>query len=79
MDQIFCESCKQKVDMEYAFAEDMCQECYELERKGFNAGNEWQVIRCACDECNYMYEREGDDVDTVAWSSSNPTGEREVE
>lgn len=33
-EQIYCESCKQKVEMEYAFADDMCQECYELERKG---------------------------------------------
>jgi hypothetical protein len=24
----------------------------------------------------YRDEREGDDVDTVSWSSSNPTGER---
>jgi hypothetical protein len=26
--------------------------------EGFNAGNEWQVIRCACEECDYMREEQ---------------------
>jgi hypothetical protein len=29
--------------------------------EGFNAGNEWQVIRCACEECDYMREGQQDD------------------
>lgn len=30
-----------------------------------------------CFRCGFLCEGEDDDVETVAWSSSNPTGERE--
>ena len=33
--------------------------------------NSKELGACYCGEC----EGEGDDVDTVSWSSSNPTGE----
>jgi hypothetical protein len=33
--------------------------------------NSKELGTCYCGEC----EGEGDDVDTVSWSSSNPTGE----
>jgi hypothetical protein len=63
------------------------QDLEELMRRAgvLLTGNEYDTAqdylqeRCSCDTyqwlLGYKIAREGDDVDTVSWSSSNPTGE----
>ena len=51
---------------------DSCTGSYELSSRDNRCGN------CGnCDTC-CTHKGEGDDVETISWSSSNPTGEREI-
>ena len=57
-----------KVD---SIGQEYCLPCADsLEVEGVIVERESACVKCEC-------EGEGDDVDTVSWSSSNPTGEVE--